>query len=42
MFEAIFLALFFSIGWALLSPSEKKKAFDEEKEEILREGYLKK
>jgi len=40
MAEVIFLVLFFGIGWALLSPTEKKKVFEEEKEEVLREGYF--
>ena len=40
MAEVIFMALFFGIGWALLSPAEKKKVFEDEKEEVLREGYF--
>lgn len=40
MAEVIFLMLFFGIGWALLSPAEKKKVFEDEKEEVLREGYF--
>ena len=39
MIEAILLLIPF-ISWAFLSPAEKKKVFEDEKEEILREGYF--
>ena len=38
MFEALFMVLYFGLGILFLTPEQKKKAIDEEKEEILRDG----
>lgn len=39
MFELLFFIAMW-VAWCFLPPEEKKKTFDEEKREVLREGYF--